>query len=140
MTSVDNALIYFINLYLGTYRNQLKITQQYLQMLLKIENHHGSAVNKDEFEVKAQKKTKDQKKRACGRCVCVCLCAEVGGGGRIVQLLVGGWVTNTVVQGSQGGGQGHHRVRVKATFRMVFRLSGGFPKSVSGVNLIISII
>lgn len=72
--------------------------------------------------------------------MCVCHYVEVGGGGRIVQLLVGGWLTSTVVQGSQGGGQGHHRVRVKTTFRMVFKLSGGFPKSVSGVNLITSVL
>lgn len=103
-------------------------------MLLKKENHHGSAANKDEFEVKAQKKTKDKEKSVWEVCLCVCHYVEVGGGGRIIQLLVGGWVTSTVVQGSQGGGQGHHRVRVKMTFRMVFRLSGGFPKSVSGVN------
>lgn len=79
-------------MYLGTYRNQLKITQQYLQMLLKKENLHGSAVNKDEFEVKAQKKIKDKEKSMWERCVCVCVIVlkwEVGGG-LFSFLLVGG--------------------------------------------------
>lgn len=70
----------------------------------------------------------------------MCHCVEVEGGERIVQLLVGGWVISTAVQGSQGGGQGHHRVRVKVMFTMVFRLSGGFPKSASGGNLITSVL
>lgn len=74
MTFADNAFLFSSNMYLHTYRNELKITQQYLQMLLKKENHHGSAVNKNEFEVKAQKKAKDKEKSVWEVCVCVSLC------------------------------------------------------------------